>query len=510
MPFLGTTGGGSVKQFGGQANLGYFIKNSLRFRGANNAYLSRTPSVTGNRKVWTWSAWVKRGQLDSGATDRILFSSPSQSGNDGIAAIYFNGDQLHTYYDTSGANPYGAIGPAYYRDPSAWYHIVWAVDAVNTIHKVYVNNVLVSTDTSKYPPNYDYSMNRAGYTHTFGTQAWGPTNYFDGYMAEVNFVDGQFLDPSYFGYTDAITGIWQPKRYTGAYGINGFYLSFNVDTTFSTDFLVVAGGAGGGSNRGGGGGAGGFRTSAGTSGANSAAETALTLSTGVAYTVTVGAGGGSYTNGSNSVFSTVTSLGGGRGGGASNGEPASGGSGGGGAGDDGAGFAGTAGQGFAGGTGEDNGGSGRSGGGGGGAGQVGATAVNGTFTAGNGGNGLASTISGSSVTYAAGGGGGHLNNGTAGTAGTGGSGGLGGNGASGSSGGTGGSASANTGSGGGGSAAVASGGSGGSGIVVIKIPSSRTAFFSSGVTFTGGTASGGFRIYTVTQTSTTSETVTFA
>jgi hypothetical protein len=330
------------------------------------------------------------------------------------------------------------------------------------------------------------------------------------YLTEVNFIDGQALDPSYFGYNDSITGIWYPKKYTGAYGNNGYYLSFNLDTTFSTDFLVVAGGGSGGSNRGGGGGAGGFRTSAGTSGTNSAAETALTLATGVAYTVTVGAGGCNYSNGSNSVLGSITSLGGGRAGGASQGGNSSGGSGGGGSGDDETGAVGTAGQGFAGGNGEDNGGSGRSGGGGGGAGQVGATAVNGTFTAGNGGNGLPSTISGSSVTYAAGGGGGHLNNGTAGTAGTGGSGGLGGNGASGSSGGTGGSASANTGSGGGGSAAIANGGSGGSGIVVIKIPSTRTAFFSSGVTFTGGTASGGFRIYTVTATSTTSETVTFA
>ena len=63
MPFLGTTGGGSVKQYGGQANLGYFIKNSLRTRSSATAYLSRTPATTSNRKTWTWSGWVKRGSL---------------------------------------------------------------------------------------------------------------------------------------------------------------------------------------------------------------------------------------------------------------------------------------------------------------------------------------------------------------------------------------------------------------------------------------------------------------
>ena len=236
MPLFGTRGAASVTGFGGLAKLGYLLRNSLRFRGANNAYLSRTPSVTGNRKVWTWSGWVKRGQLDSGASDRVLFGSPSQSGNDGIAAIYFESDQLHTYYDSSGASPYGPVGPRLYRDPAAWYHIVWAVDAANTIHYVYVNNTLVSTDSAYYPPNYEYSMNRSGgYTHTMGTEAWGATNYFDGYMAEVNFVDGQALTPSSFGKTDPATGQWIPIKYSGTYGTNGFYLKFDDSSAVGKD-----------------------------------------------------------------------------------------------------------------------------------------------------------------------------------------------------------------------------------------------------------------------------------
>jgi hypothetical protein len=208
----------------------YQIEQSLRFNDDDSANLSRTPSSTGNRKTWTWSGWVKRGNLGN---VQYLMTCQEQSGNDGIAAIYFEGDQLYTYYDTSGANPYGAVGPALYRDPSSWYHIVWSVDAANTIHYVYVNGVLVSTDASKYPPNYDYAMNRAGYVQRMGTQAWGPVQYFDGYMAEVNFIDGTALDPTSFGETKS--GIWVPKAYAGSYGTNGFYLSFADSAAIGDD-----------------------------------------------------------------------------------------------------------------------------------------------------------------------------------------------------------------------------------------------------------------------------------
>ena len=222
---------------GSSSQEGFLVEDSLRIRKSASAYLSRTPTVTGNRKVWTFSAWVKRGSriLESGSTSsEYLFTCTSQSGNDGIAALMFVDNQLVTYYDTSSTNPYGAVGPAYYRDPSAWYHIVWAVDAANTIHKIWVNGVLVSTDTSKYPVDYEYAMNRAGYLQTIGAQAWSPSLYGDYYIAEVNYVDGQYLTADDFGETDLITGVWKPKQYLGTYGTNGFRLDFTSATTTPT------------------------------------------------------------------------------------------------------------------------------------------------------------------------------------------------------------------------------------------------------------------------------------
>ena len=84
--------------------------------------------------------------------------------------------------------------------------------------------------------------------------------------------------------------------------------------TYSVDFLVIGGGGGGSiasGNGGGGGGAGGYRTSVGTSGGGGSAESVVTVTGGTAYSITVGAGGASATSGASSIFSSVTSLGGG-------------------------------------------------------------------------------------------------------------------------------------------------------------------------------------------------------
>jgi hypothetical protein len=256
-------------------------------------------------------------------------------------------------------------------------------------------------------------------------------------------------------YIDATQG-WIP--------FSGFLDTIPLQS-YSASYLVVAGAGGGGAHGGGGGGAGGYQAST------------VTLTTGIQYTITVGAGGAAGTgttvngsNGTNSVLSgtgitTVTSVAGGGGGTRDSGAPSgkAGGSGAGGHGS-GTGGAGTSGQGNngAGGGGELGGNS--SGGGGGGAsaaGSVGASAVGG-----NGGSGSASSITGSSVTRAGGGGGGTLN--ASGTAGTGGAGG----GGNGSRSGAATAGTANTGGGGGGGASVANGGAGGSGIVILSVPTS--------------------------------------
>ena len=229
MPLLGATGGGSAKGFGALANLGYYIKNSLRFRLANSAYLRRTPGSSGSLKTWTASFWYKPGELST--DNQTLFSNAVESD-----AIRFqtgtNSRELLIYFGAGSAN---LATSQVFRDPAAWYHIVVATDTTqgtssNRI-KVYVNGTQVTSflgGQSTYPSqNYETSFNRSGFEQEIGRRASSTSLYLDGYMAEVNWIDGQQLDASYFGKTDAATGQWIPKKFAGTYGTNGYYLKFS-------------------------------------------------------------------------------------------------------------------------------------------------------------------------------------------------------------------------------------------------------------------------------------------
>ena len=197
----------------------YNLENSLRFRSSASAYLSRTPTTAGNRKTWTWSGWVKRGTL--GATLTIFSARNAETTP--YTVLYLPTSDTATFLDSLGTS---LITTAVYRDPSAWYHFVLSVDTTQATTanrvKIYVNGVEQSL-TGTYPTlNADLTVNST-YPHAVGAQPV-PTQYFDGYLTEVNFVDGQQLTASDFGEYNSDTGVWQPIEYTGTYGTNGFYL----------------------------------------------------------------------------------------------------------------------------------------------------------------------------------------------------------------------------------------------------------------------------------------------
>jgi len=121
---------------------------------------------------------------------------------------------------------------AVYRDPSAWYHIVLTMNAAATVVNCYVNGVEITYASRTNPTNTNTVINASGNYHRMGLFRTAEPRCFDGYMAEVNFIDGQALTPSSFGAYDS-NGVWQPITYTGTYGANGFYLNFS-DTTSTT------------------------------------------------------------------------------------------------------------------------------------------------------------------------------------------------------------------------------------------------------------------------------------
>ncbi|CAB5212732.1 SPRY domain containing protein [uncultured Caudovirales phage] len=217
---------------------GFTIANSLRFQSASSTYANRTPAAAGNRQKWTWSAWVKRGGLTT--PQFIMFSATSGTGTCQIG-FQGSGNDGIVLYDSS-LGPMNVTTTPQYRDPSAWYHIVIAVDttqatAANRV-LMYVNGVQVTAfSTATYPSQNANTGINNNVTHGLGTQYSNGSNagnYFDGYMAEVNFIDGQALTPSSFGTTDATSGQWIAKKYSGTYGTNGFYLPFSNGTSTTT------------------------------------------------------------------------------------------------------------------------------------------------------------------------------------------------------------------------------------------------------------------------------------
>jgi hypothetical protein len=146
------------------------------------------------------------------------------------------------YVATGGALAYDVITTQVFRDPAAWYHFVIAFDTTQATAsdrvKIYVNGSQVTSfGTANYPPqNQILQFAYPNANNKIGTWWNNTISYFDGEMAEVNFVDGQALAPTLFGAYSTYNQ-WLPIRYAGTYGTNGFYLPFT--NTASTSTLVA-------------------------------------------------------------------------------------------------------------------------------------------------------------------------------------------------------------------------------------------------------------------------------
>jgi len=209
----------------------YAIDQSLRFNDDDSAYLTRSLVTISNRKTWTWSGWIKRGNLGFEQT----FFGAYRDGNNYIAAQFDSDDTLNITYKN--ANQSGGsvasqirrkITTQVFRDSSSWYHVVISFDASNTNCDIYVNgSEVTSFSVNEEPQNLNFEINNISthYLSTFQNSTFTlDVTYFDGYLAEINFIDGQALDPTSFG--EFKSGVWVANKYTGTYGTNGFYLPF--------------------------------------------------------------------------------------------------------------------------------------------------------------------------------------------------------------------------------------------------------------------------------------------
>ena len=197
----------------------YEIDQSIRFNDDDSAYLNRTPGSAGNRRTFTFSCWVKRANITS--ANAPIFSA---GGDDWL--MFLSANTLG--FNSDGTNNYRIVTTQLFRDPGAWMHVVLRVDTTNATAgdrlRLYINGSEVTdlgTDTNP-TLNLDTAFNNTG-EHSIGKLV-GSSQYFDGYLAEINHIDGSSLGPGSFGETNSDTGQWVPKKYSGSYGTNGFFI----------------------------------------------------------------------------------------------------------------------------------------------------------------------------------------------------------------------------------------------------------------------------------------------
>ena len=229
---------------------GYDIDQSLRFNDDDGTYLSKAaPGAAGNLNNWTISVWLKRGQttgLLAGSWEYQFFSQGDVSSNP-VSTMSFYSSGANTdkiaigMYGTSDSNLVcNWTSDSVYRDYSAWYHVVVKWDntqsAAADILKVYVNGEVVSGTFTTSPSNGATTVVNKDFKQFLGKYVYGTQpNWWDGYMAEYHFIDGQSLTPASFGETNSDTNQWVPLEYAGSYGTQGWYLNFSDSSSLGAD-----------------------------------------------------------------------------------------------------------------------------------------------------------------------------------------------------------------------------------------------------------------------------------
>jgi hypothetical protein len=212
---------------------GYDVANSCRFDDGSSDRLTKTYSSSGDRNKFTFSMWLKRGQISN--TTRIfgVYQNAQYS-----TTSYISGGGNFVFIDTYNSGEQAkAVTDMVFRDVSAWYNIIVVYDRNNSTSAdkliIYVNGERVSLSTYT-APSQATTLNSDGLLHEIG--AFNNSDFYDGYISEFVFCDGQALDQTSFGEFDSDTNIWKPIDVSGlTFGNNGFYLDFENSGSLGAD-----------------------------------------------------------------------------------------------------------------------------------------------------------------------------------------------------------------------------------------------------------------------------------
>jgi len=218
------------------AATGFDVANSCRFNGSDEKMTKS--STAGNRTNWTWSGWIKKCLQAAGSSESFM---ASYNGENYCYLQFNNSDQLR-FLDYTSGNNCNKITNRVFRDTSAWYHIVIAINTndgtAEDRYKLYVNGVRETSfaTSANFSDGFSTNMNVSGHTNTIGVWQTGSSQFYNGYVAEAVLIDGTTLAPTSFGEFDEDSGIWKPIDVSGlTFGNNGYYLDFEASGNLGND-----------------------------------------------------------------------------------------------------------------------------------------------------------------------------------------------------------------------------------------------------------------------------------
>jgi hypothetical protein len=195
------------------------------------AYITRTTgSSMTNQKIFTYSAWLKIGDLDSYIRPIQNYYDSNNRGYILLNASADTSDNMFFFYDVEGGTTnYNGTTIAKFRDTNAWYHLVYRVDTTQSSQsdrvRIYINGEQQSMNIStNVGQNTNMGFNSGGANLRIGGTESG-TQTWKGLMSHVHFCDGYSYGPDSFGSTDSTTGEWKINTNPSVtYGNNGFFV----------------------------------------------------------------------------------------------------------------------------------------------------------------------------------------------------------------------------------------------------------------------------------------------
>ena len=214
------------------------VTNSCRFNDDDSAAMSRDQSANsaGTNTKGTLSVWLK---ISASGTEQVIYARETDASN--YFKVWFESEKLLIQTVTSGSIAMKYETNRVFRDPSAWINIIIILDSTDGSagdrQQIWINGTRETSfaTSTNIGSSANLQINTGTGTDYIGRRGSG--NYYDGYMAELVWIDGTDYAATSFGEFDSDTPtVWKPIDVSGlTFGTNGFYLDFEDSSNLGND-----------------------------------------------------------------------------------------------------------------------------------------------------------------------------------------------------------------------------------------------------------------------------------